>query len=173
MDTGRQSPDWTRWTKAATPTLSGSLSGAQGWARLLDVYDGDTLTVAFEALSGHVMQLRVRLVGINTPEMRQSTPSTETRASAHRSRARLLQLVGMDGVQRQTLDEIVRIATKAWVVSALSSVPHLVYLRCRGLDKYGRVLAEVAREPDGPHVGATLLQEGLAVAYDGGGGRGG
>ncbi len=105
---------------AACPP-QGSLSAA----RVAAVTDGDTLRLD----DGR----RLRLLGINAPELaRDGRPPQPLAEAAQRRAAALL------GKHRQ------------------------LYLHSHGVDRYGRLLAEVYLRPDGGHLGEALLAEGLA-----------
>jgi len=83
-------------------------------ARVTDVYDGDTLTVDIDL--GFMMSLRklkVRLLGIDTAEIRGGTNESKTRA-----------LQSRDWLRSKVLDKD-------------------VYLESKGLDKYGRWLGRI------------------------------
>lgn len=98
------------------------------------VYDGDTLRATVEGRS-----TRVRLMGLDTPEL---PPRSQCQAEArqgYEARDRLRELVAAAG---------------------------LVTFCPAGLDRYGRTLA-VARI-DGQDAAAILIGEGLARAYHGG-----
>ena len=94
---------------------------------LAAVTDGDSLRLS----NGQ----RVRLLGINAPEL------------------------GRDGRPAEPLAEEARQALQAQLKDR-----EVVYLQAYGHDRYGRVLAEVFTRQDGGHVGETLLSKGLARA---------
>jgi micrococcal nuclease len=122
------------------------MEGKSARVRVLDVYDGDTCTLAFlEPYAQRVVvRERVRLAGIDTPELR-PPKSTKDRdavvALAHAARARLVMLV-QDGGPIMTATFGKR-------------------------DKYGRPLVSL-RLADGRDVARVLLAEGHAKPYDGG-----
>lgn len=107
-------------------------------ARVIDVYDGDTLTVDIDL--GFMMSLRklkVRLLGIDTAEMKGGT--NESKAKALQAR---------DWLRSKVLEKE-------------------VYLESKGLDKYGRWLGRV-HTVDGICCNDMLVSMGLATPYDGG-----
>lgn len=140
---------WELWNMNTTPAYS--LSGLKAWARLLDVHDGDTIRVAVEVFPGKVMQSLVRIAGINAPEL------SDTEAGQN-ARVRLLQLLVPDCTFGMT-------PSKKELQLYLHERVCLVVIDCAGIDKYGRVLARVARDPSAPDVGDVLLQEHLARPY--------
>lgn len=110
------------------------LDGWCGWARLYDVYDGDTIKVLLPAY-GVVWKVTIRLEGIDAPELRGST-----REDGLRSRDALLSyLTGQDCWNG---------LTRARVRQTLSDKKQLVWLKCSRADKYGRTLATVYNEAD-------------------------
>jgi endonuclease YncB( thermonuclease family) len=87
--------------------------------RVIDVYDGDTITVIFEHF-GKINKWKVRLYGINTPELRPSR-SLDNR------------------------DEIIDNARKArdFLKSLIMNPNQLIYLECKEFDSFGRILANI------------------------------
>ena len=59
-------------------------------ARVIDVYDGDTITCIVKKY-GHFVKIKCRLIGVDTPEMRGGTD--ETKQLAHEARDFLTELV--------------------------------------------------------------------------------
>ena len=114
----------------ATTTHAGTLSvvGQSRWVSVAKVFDGDT----FRSRSGE----RIRLLGINTPEISHNDQPEQPYARA--ARQRLLQLIAGKTVQLR-LDRDKR-------------------------DKYGRTLAQIYLR-DGRWVNRILVAEGLAQVY--------
>ena len=103
------------------------------------VYDGDTLTVAARhGRQGLPYLFRVRLAGVDAPEIRGATSADEKRAA----------IAARDALRAAILGE-------------------LVTLTVYGLDKYGRLLASVAHDRTGD-VSRRLLEAGYVRPYDGG-----
>lgn len=109
-------------------------------ATVLRWVDGDTLDVRIDLGFDISVTQRVRLYGVNAPEMNSSDPSMRAMAR-----------------------------TALGIAAAIAPPGSVVQLRTRkgGDDKYGRYLASVAAD-DGEDVATTLLSKGLAVAYFGG-----
>lgn len=147
-------------TSANTPSFG--LAGQAFAARLVDVHDGDTLTVVAEVFPSHVFKVQVRLIGIDTPEMTSKNPLVKVQAEC--ARLRVLALLTNETAAVPHPGHL----TRSEMVGLLQRHLHLVHVRCRDMDKYGRVLAEVASDEHGTHVGTLLLQEGLARPYTGG-----
>lgn len=110
--------------------------------RVIKVYDGDTITIAAKLPFGNgpLYRFSVRIRGIDCAEMR-------SRVKAEK-----------------------RMAFLAKKKLANICLDKEVTLRNVDLDKYGRLLADVTCEVDEETVnlGETLLNEGLAVVYNGG-----
>ena len=107
-------------------------------AKVLSVYDGDTITVSLDLGLSIEVKAKCRLLGIDTPEIR--TKSAAEKEAAYTARDRVRDLVLGKTV-------ILHSVTKP--------------------DKYGRLLVKVWAE-DGSCVNQVLIDEGLAREYDGG-----
>ena len=82
-------------------------------AKIIDVYDGDTVTAAFDTLGAGIYSHRIRLLGIDTPEIR--TKNAEEKVAGFEAR---------DYMREQVLGKV-------------------VLLHIKGTDKFGRVLATI------------------------------
>lgn len=107
-------------------------------AHLVRVVDGDTVEVLARIWPDHFVETRVRLAGIDAPELRGRC--AEEIALAERAKARLAALLAGNRL-------------------LLADVHYGKYA--------GRVVARVLTE-DGRDVAAVLIAEKLARAYDGG-----
>ena len=138
------------------PTLG--LGRYSGWARLADVYDGDTITVV-APLASEMFKVRVRLSGVDTPEL---CGVTKTAGLAARD-ALIAHLAGIDMCG----------LGGSMVRHMLKTSSCLVWIVCKGNDKYGRALCKVYTEAQAitGRLASTqdfLIGAGYAVAYDGG-----
>lgn len=108
---------------------------------VVKVYDGDTITVASKLpyKTSLLYRFQVRLLGIDSPEMKGHTEEEKT--AAHNSQRALEALV----------------------------LNNTVYLENTKQEKYGRILADVFVICHGNkiHVNKWLLENGYAVPYDG------
>lgn len=152
--------DLSKYTTSNTPTFG--LAGMTYTARLVDVHDGDTVTVIAEVFPSVVFKFHVRLVGIDSPEMTSKTPAVKD--LAERARLRLVSLLTGGTVVLPHGGHL----TRTEMMNLLQKQVHLVSVRCQNMDKYGRVLAEVSQGESLQHAGLVLLQEGLARPYAGG-----
>jgi endonuclease YncB( thermonuclease family) len=106
-------------------------------ATVLDVIDGDTIVVRARIWLGQDVETRVRLFGVDTPELRARCEEEQALAREARDFVRA------------------RLESKR------------VNLRDVRYDKYGRrVLARVFT-PEGEDLAESLIRRGLARAYDG------
>ena len=142
-------------------TLEG---GGRVPAKLVKIYDGDTAWLSVDAPVKATF--RVRLLGIDTPELRQPAARENREAlkrQAYAARNRLAQLATnaeidlSSDAKRAEWDEVIR--ENSLVIYAVFGAP----------DKYGRALATLYRgRDDQTSLNEILIQENHAVAYDGG-----
>lgn len=141
----------------STPEFS--MNNIKTPARVVSVYDGDTLTVVLPVLSSF-FKFNVRMLGIDTCEIKSKAP--KNKELAYRARNRLFHLITG------------RIIDESWkrkqVDEFLEANVYLVNMHCLEFDKYGRLLAFVyPTSPADPAMSFsdTLLRERLAYAYQG------
>lgn len=152
-------------------TADFSLVGKQTVGRVLDVYDGDTLTIAMPML-GAIYQMSCRLEGIDTCEMKSHTDYCKN--MAYRARNRLLQLCA--SIATGSAEDVVPFDNR-WkrkqVQQFLQATPYYVRVLCGEFDKYGRLLVSIgnfARESNTAmyrNFAHQLISERLAYVYTG------
>ena len=105
--------------------------------KVIGVYDGDTITVA-SYLKGdpQCYKFKVRLNGIDTPEIKGSNPIEKQHAIQSR-----------DVLRDRILDKTIE-------------------LNIFGLEKYGRILADIIYENE--NINKWMVKNGYAIYYDGG-----
>jgi len=132
-------------------------------AKVIDVYDADTCTVAVEVFPGRLARFQVRIVGVDTPEMRPKRGSAHRdleKEAAKRSRDALVEhLLGMPLPAGRV--------TRKRIRTLLGASERTVRLEPMGFDKYGRVLGDIKLH-DGMSARDRLLGGGWARPYDGG-----
>ena len=111
-----------------------SFDGIKCWSKCVEVYDGDTITVIFK-YRDVIIKDRLRLWGINTPEIR-------TRDEEEKE----LGLIARDWLRERILYKPV------WVE----------FLKT---DKYGRSLAKIYTAPETRMINDVLVDEGMAEEY--------
>jgi len=123
-------------TYADTPEFG--ISDLKGWAKVLKVYDGDTIHIAL-IFKGDVYKLTCRILGIDTAELK--TKNVKEKEHAVKARDRVISLT-KDGLM--------------WAHVMSSN------------DKYGRYLTKIYTDStEAQSVSDILIAEGLAYAYDG------
>ena len=106
------------------------------YGKVVKVYDGDSISVVMNPFGQSKPHLfSVRLGGIDTPEIRGGTEHERVAAT-------VVQRV----LEKKILD-------------------HMLTVNCQGLDKYGRVLADIQMK--GISINAWLKVAGLAKEYGG------
>jgi len=131
-----------------------TLAGQTFVARVISVYDGDTMTCVL-MFHGIPQRFKVRVVGIDCPEMKPPLAQKnreDEKEAAKRARARVVALVLGYSVTVDCND-----------VELLKANKKLVTLVCGNFDKYGRLLADVFPEQSLTPISQTLLSEGHAV----------
>ena len=119
-----------------------SLEGEIHLARVVDVYDGDTITVLFipDKMKDYV-KFRVRLLGYDSPEMR------PPKAFLGR-------------------DQIIKKANEAKAYMTKRVLDKIVHIHCGGWDKFGRLLAKIYI--DNICINDEMIKEGHGIEYNGG-----
>lgn len=118
-----------------------SFEGMGFLAKIVDLYDGDTVRIAFR-FDGRIVQWRARMAGYDSPEMKppKNSPTREAeKAAALAAREALAAKVG-EG---------------------------LVVAECGAFDKYGRILLTIFLD-SGENVNKWMVAQGHGVPYDGG-----
>ena len=118
-----------------------TLNGHKTYAKCVYVYDGDTIHAVFKLPnSAECHKWVIRLMGIDTPEMKSKNAVEKAKATETR-----------DYLKKMILDKI-------------------IILDCLEFDKYGRLLANIYLEgtPGEKSINQTLIDNGFAKAYDGG-----
>lgn len=118
--------------------------------RLRRAVDGDTLDLVLDVGFGASLRTRVRLLGVNTPELRRGDDE-------HRARGREATAFVFRWCLGHDLEDELRHDHE------LEDWPLLV--RTEKTGKYGRWLAQIWRTIDGQELGPTLLAAGHAEPY--------
>lgn len=140
---------------SSTPFFS--LNGLTSYARVIDVYDGDTITIVLE-VNGFFLKFKCRLNGIDTCEIK--SKNTLNRQTALKARDRLFNLITGKHIDNND--------SKKEITEYLDRHVYMVWVHCLEFDKYGRVLIECyASEHSDVSFSQILLQEKLAYPYQG------
>ena len=132
-------------------------------AKVIDVYDADTVTVAIEVLPGQISRWSVRIVGVDAPEIRPKRDNPhralEKRAAIRCRDALIERLVGFP---------VRRGLTRSRVRTLFAASEKLVRLEPIGFDKYGRILGDIKLPDSGVSAKTQLIGGGFARDYGGG-----
>lgn len=156
--TSKQEQTFENQTFENTPFFS--LENKDFVARVVDIYDGDTITIIIYLFQNY-FKFTVRMSGIDTCEMKAKDKSNKE--IAYKARNRLFFLV--TGIE---IDNIERKEVRA----LLNKTPYLVKIKCGEFDKYGRLLGEIYSTnvlglAKTESFSTILIREKLAYAYDG------
>jgi endonuclease YncB( thermonuclease family) len=146
-----------------TPKLFNSNKVTYTNVRVIDIYDGDTITVAIQLFPDKlkqetICQKKVRLMHIDCPEMK--SKNCINRQLAVKARDRLYNLItGLTDIQLK----------RSKMCEKLSEKAYLVTIKIYGEDMYGRLLADVYayNNTSAKSFSHVLLDEKLAYRYDG------
>ena len=123
-----------------------SLQGLTKICKVVDIYDGDTCRVVFNH-NGCINKWNIRMNGYDSPEMRPSR-----------------NLENRDEIKKKALE------SKNFLKSLVANSPEqLVYLKCGGFDKYGRLLGELyVNLDDEKSVNQQMIDNNYGYVYHGG-----
>ncbi len=146
--------DWSKYDKS---THEFTFKGTCTYARVVSLYDGDTMNVVFPYFN-NFFKFSLRLNRIDTSEMRSENTSVQKLAIEARNVVFNL-ITGRSNIP----------ASKKEIDDTLNTTVFLVWIECMGFDKWGRILAEVKQHKESTHnFSDILLQKGLAYQYYGG-----
>jgi len=161
------------FTDYSLDTPEFSLNGYNTYGRLVDVTDGDSLSIvlplSLESIvdskkiyleKSYFYKYRVRLFGIDTCELK--SKNEENKKLGLSARKKLVELV--------TNKKIDHDITKQEIREMLDKEIILLFVECLDFDKYGRLLANVYLERVDEKVNLSnyLIQNKLAYKYTGG-----
>ena len=153
-----------RFTNASLKTPFLSLDGQAMYARLVDVHDGDTITVVID-FHGELRRMRVRFEGLNAPELFDSfnSPRKPSRKGIN-SRNFVIEFL----IEPFDVPNLNRYKTQnnTWTSASIRQMLEdniiIVYLECRHFEKYGRTLARVYRTCLSGNVNTTIPTDQLS-----------
>ena len=135
-----------------------TLSGIKTQARLVDVYDGDTITCIFPIFGENYYKFKLRLMGIDTYELKNN--NIEGKQKALDGRHKILTVC----CDTYNLDVDCH---RNEIQNFLKSNEIYVWIECFEFDKYGRVLANVYKTQGDISLSELLLNSQLAYKYGG------
>lgn len=134
-------------------------------SKCISIYDGDTATFCI-LLHNQLYKFKMRLSGIDTPEMRPSKKQYNRKLekkAAIMSRNRLLQLVTDQEIQ------INMVYSRKEIRDILDKNRKLIYIKCGKCDKYGRCLVKLYDSNEYiKSFNNILVEDGYAYKYYGG-----
>lgn len=135
-------------------TLKFSLNNFKCWARVVDIYDGDTITVVL-SYRDNCYKFSVRLLGINANEIRNKNSDEKRKAILARDRlARIILQTFDDEPLKEPFSEM------------LESEVYLVWLECCEFDAFGRILGWAFLGPEqNKSINDILLEEGFVEPF--------
>jgi endonuclease YncB( thermonuclease family) len=136
-----------------------SLNGLSCWAKIVYVYDGDTVHIVIK-FNDVLTRFNCRLFGIDTKEMK-STNITD-KEIAIQARNYLINKLNCVDVDLNNIN-------KNNIKDLCANSKKLVWVNCLEFDKYGRLLIEIKDTPQSTKTyNQELIDLGLAYAYYGG-----
>jgi endonuclease YncB( thermonuclease family) len=134
-----------------------SLKGVETYARVIDVYDGDTITLVFD-VNGYFLKFKCRLVDIDTCEIR--SKNKENKRLAQLAKNRLFNLITHTLIDEES--------SKKDLVKYFDENMYIIWIQCHEFDKYGRLLINCYFTAESPKSFSNILvEEKLAYPYDG------
>lgn len=122
-------------------------------AKILDIYDADTITVCIDLEGFSFVKINVRLHGIDTPELRGSQKELGLKARNYLI-TKLTDIVIDDNNTRNDIRNMINKNT------------YMIEVLFGDFDKYGRPLAIIYK--DNININEMLVKDGYAKEYDGG-----
>lgn len=136
-----------------------SLNGINTYARVVDIYDGDTMTCVIPLFNDYY-KFTIRLNGIDTCEIRNKNINLKQKGLM----AKKLIIDTLLPNNNCTID-----ITKNDLREYLKSHIVIIWLECLEFDKYGRLLGNIYIDKESDvSLSKLLLDNNLAYSYDGG-----
>jgi endonuclease YncB( thermonuclease family) len=134
-----------------------SLKGVETYARVIDVYDGDTITLVFD-VNGFFLKFKCRLIGIDTCEIH--SKNKENKQLAQLAKNRLFNLITNTAMNEDN--------SKKELVKYFDENMFVIWIKCQEFDKYGRLLIDCYLTAESQKsFSDVLLEEKLAYPYEG------
>ena len=131
-----------------------SLNNKKYNAKILDIYDADTITVCILLEGFGYIKMSIRLMGIDTPELRGTQKTLGLKARNYLIDKLTNIIIDTDDYTRYTIRDMINKET------------HMIEVLFGDFDKYGRPLATIYK--DGININELLLKDDYAKRYDGG-----
>lgn len=132
-----------------------SFKGREFLAKVLDVYDGDTITITVK-VDDQYYRMNCRLNGLDTPELK--SHDEMEKIAGKMARKHLINMITKGNISLEiTRDEIRKICADS---------NSILLIKCFDFDKYGRLLVEI-HDSTGC-LNDKMIDDGFAGRYDGG-----
>lgn len=133
-------------------------------ARLLSVYDADTITAVFPfPNTSNYYKYNVRLIGIDSPEMK--SKDVKLRTKAEQARTLLLKYLNPNEAETSKYFSKKKKEHQQYLDENILNIR----LECQSLDKYGRILAKVYNTHNNTITASEYLaNQHVVYKYDGG-----
>jgi len=135
-----------------TPNFT--FNGKKYKSKILDIYDGDTITIGFYLEGFNYIKMNIRLMGIDTPELKGNQKEMGIIARNYL----IKELTAIHINKNYTRKEIRDLISK--------TNDNIIDVHLLDFDKYGRPLAYIYK--NGININEKLVEKGLANKYDGG-----
>lgn len=131
-----------------------SFEGKNIFTKILDVYDGDTVTIAI-CVDNCKFRTNCRLIGIDCEEIK--SKNEIEKKNAQKARQHLIFLL--------TGQKIKIDSSRRDIKNLFSTLNCIVKVSCGKFDKYGRILATIWKND--VCINDEMIKQDLAVSYDG------
>lgn len=136
-----------------------SLNGKKTFARVVNVTDGDTISVVLPIFDNY-FKFNVRLNGIDTCEIHSKNEIIKDKGL--KAKYRLIELL----CPFEKINNII-CSTRKHIIDLFDKNICLIWLECLDFDKYGRLLGNIYIDNKTKNVSNILIEEKLAYKYDG------
>lgn len=143
-----------------------TLEGLQCEGRIVDIYDGDTITCIIP-VHGSMYKYTIRMKGIDTPEIK-SKDENEKKKAINARNFLIKKILCNDELQKE-FSYLGDNCTRKDIQCFLRKHVILVWIKCYEFEKYGRLLADIySIYFKNECLSDCLIINGHAVKYEGG-----
>lgn len=135
-----------------------SLNGINTFARVVNVIDGDTISLILPLFDKY-FKFHVRINGIDTCEVH--SDDKEIKDKGLKAKYRVIELLS-----KKDIKDILCI-TRKQIIELFNNFVCVIWVECLEFDKYGRLLANVFINDKTKSIANILIDEKLAYKYDG------
>jgi hypothetical protein len=136
-----------------------SMNGMKTFARVVNVIDGDTLSLVIPLFDKY-FKFSVRIYGIDTCEIHSN--DVEIKDKGLKAKYRVIEILS-----KKDIKDVLCISRKQ-IIELFNTNICIVWIECLEFDKYGRLLGNVFFDNKTKNIADILIDEKLAYRYDGG-----